>query len=125
ASDPTIWPGFPALENGDTNGDWGIDLSDAVYLLSFLYLGGPGPVPFECGTETPMGRNGDANGDRELDISDAVSILAYLFGGGSEPVAIHCGIGLGEGEGAAARGYVFKLLRRLGDPAPGNLGGVH
>jgi hypothetical protein len=113
-----------ALQNGDTNGDWEMDLSDAVYLLSFLYLGGPGPLPFECGTETPMRRNGDANGDRELDISDAVSLLAYLFGGGSEPVAIHCGIGLGEGAAASAGGHVFKVLARLGDPAPGPQGGT-
>ena len=34
-----------ATENGDVNGDGGHDLSDAVYLLNWLFLGGPEPVP--------------------------------------------------------------------------------
>ena len=35
--------------NGDTNGDGAYDISDAVYLLSWLFLGGPAPVPIlEC-----------------------------------------------------------------------------
>ena len=32
-------------ENGDVNGDNGLDLSDAIYLLSFLFQGGPEPQP--------------------------------------------------------------------------------
>ena len=35
----------PALENGNVNGDAGVDLSDAVSLLSYLFLGGIEPVP--------------------------------------------------------------------------------
>ena len=31
--------------NGDVNGDGGRDLSDAIYLLSFLFQGGPAPLP--------------------------------------------------------------------------------
>ena len=34
--------------NGDVNADSLVDLSDPVYLLTFLYLGGPKPVDFEC-----------------------------------------------------------------------------
>ncbi len=34
-----------ARENGDVNGSGRIDLSDAVYLLNTLFLGGPKPVP--------------------------------------------------------------------------------
>jgi hypothetical protein len=37
--------GGQAFENGDTNGDGKRDLSDAVYLLSWLFTGGPEPVP--------------------------------------------------------------------------------
>ncbi len=33
-----------ATENGDTNGDGGRDLSDAIYLLSWLFQCGPEPV---------------------------------------------------------------------------------
>lgn len=122
---PVVVEPLYALQNGDTNGDWDIDLSDGIYLLSFLYVGGPGPVPFECGTEVPTRPNGDANGDSALDLSDAVSIFAYLFAGASEPAAIHCGIGLEQGEGASpTSGYVFKVLARLGDPAPGPQAGT-
>ncbi len=32
-------------ENGDANGDGGVDISDAVYLLNALFLGGPQPIP--------------------------------------------------------------------------------
>jgi hypothetical protein len=28
---------------GDTNGDGKIDISDAIYILQFLFLGGPAP----------------------------------------------------------------------------------
>ncbi len=35
-----------ASKNGDVNGDSEIDISDAVYLLKSLFLGGPEPVPF-------------------------------------------------------------------------------
>ena len=34
-----------AKENGDVNGDLTIDMSDAVYLLEHLFIGGPAPVP--------------------------------------------------------------------------------
>ena len=34
-----------SLLNGDTNGDGTRDLSDAIYLLSWLFSGGPAPVP--------------------------------------------------------------------------------
>jgi hypothetical protein len=39
--------GIPA-GNGDVNGDGSIDISDAVYLLSSLFLGGKEPVQIEC-----------------------------------------------------------------------------
>jgi hypothetical protein len=32
-------------ENGDVNGDGARDLSDAVYILTFLFQGGPEPLP--------------------------------------------------------------------------------
>ncbi len=34
-----------ATENGDVNGDGGRDIADAVYLLSWLFTGGPEPEP--------------------------------------------------------------------------------
>ena len=34
-----------ASENGDTNGDGVRDMSDAIHMLSWLFNGGPEPVP--------------------------------------------------------------------------------
>src|SRR2546426_1002407 len=34
--------------NGDVNGDGATDISDATYLLNFLFLGGPAVKPIEC-----------------------------------------------------------------------------
>ncbi len=34
--------------NGDVNGDEAINLTDAVYLLEWLFRGGPAPDPIEC-----------------------------------------------------------------------------
>ncbi len=88
------WPGFPALQNDDANGDQVIDLSDGVYLLRYLYMGGAEPAPMACGWEPQVRRNGDSNGDGSLDVSDAIHLLGWLFGGGSRP-AIACGGGSG------------------------------
>lgn len=99
ASDPTLWPGFPALENGDVNSDGDVDLSDAVYLLSWLFNGGPEPAPIACATAYSTMESGDSNGDGAVDVSDPINILSYLFSGGSAP-ADACGLGDGEGAGA-------------------------
>ncbi len=80
-----------AIENSDNNGDGDRDMSDGVYLLSYLYTGGPEPVPLaRCvgGTEEPL--NGDANADGVRDLSDAVQLLSWLFTAGAEP-ADACG----------------------------------
>jgi hypothetical protein len=34
--------------NGDVNGDGKIDISDGVYVLSWLFTGGPAPKPIQC-----------------------------------------------------------------------------
>jgi hypothetical protein len=43
----------PQLANGDVNGDSLINLSDAVYLLNWLFKGGEKPVAIECNNEPP------------------------------------------------------------------------
>ena len=40
--------GPEAAQNGDTNGDGQRDVSDAIHLLSWLFLGGQEPVPVVC-----------------------------------------------------------------------------
>jgi hypothetical protein len=79
-----------ALENGDANGDWEMDLSDAIYVLDWLFAGGPEPVPIACGTDIAGGQNGDTNGDGGIDLSDGVYLLRWLFTGGPAPRQIPC-----------------------------------
>ena len=61
---------------GDANGDGMLDISDAVYLISYIFAGGPAPNPLNAG---------DANCDGSVDISDCVYLIAYIFAGGPPP----------------------------------------
>lgn len=80
----------PQPVNGDCNADGTRDISDAIYLLTWLFSGGPAPVPSTCTVGIPIRENGDANGDGSRDISDAVHLLSWLFGGGGPPVSEEC-----------------------------------
>jgi hypothetical protein len=102
AGDPSLWPGFPSLRNGDVNADGDIDLSDGIYLLSWLYLGGPEPAPIACEAAYSNVRGGDANVDGGVDLSDALRVLNFLFAGDRAP-APACGPGEGEGANANPR----------------------
>jgi PKD repeat protein len=61
---------------GDANVDGAADISDAVYVLEHLFLGGPRPT---------CGKAADTNDDGTVDISDPVFLLGYLFLGGKAP----------------------------------------
>ena len=61
---------------GDANADEEISISDAVYLVNFLFNNGPAPQPREAG---------DANCDGEVSIADVVYIVNYLFKNGPPP----------------------------------------
>ena len=47
---PSGCPGTPGTpcDNGDVNADGELNISDPIYLLSFLFLGDPEPVPISC-----------------------------------------------------------------------------
>ncbi|MCK5126165.1 MAG: hypothetical protein KAR42_07905 [candidate division Zixibacteria bacterium] len=62
---------------GDANGDSEVNVADAVFLINYVFKGGPAPEPEE---------SGDANGDGSADVGDAVYIVNYAFRGGPEPV---------------------------------------
>lgn len=62
---------------GDANGDGTVDVGDAVYLLNYLYKGGPAPAPMHVG---------DPNDDCIIDVADAVYLLNYLYKGGPAPL---------------------------------------
>jgi hypothetical protein len=61
---------------GDANGDGNITLSDAVFLINYLYKNGPIPDPPAAG---------DANSDGQTELGDIVYLLNYLFKGGPPP----------------------------------------
>jgi hypothetical protein len=61
---------------GDANGDLEVNVGDVVYLVSYLYKGGPAPFPLEAG---------DANCDDILDVGDVVYLVSYLYKGGPPP----------------------------------------
>jgi len=63
---------------GDANNDTKVDISDAVYFLTWKFLGGTAP---DCDKAT------NVNNDTQTDISDAVYLLTALFMGGPKPVA--------------------------------------
>ncbi len=76
AIDPKLVP-LPFIR-GDSNSDGHVDLSDAIYILHWTFLGEQGP---ECWDRA------DANDDGLVDISDPVAILLYLFKGENPPAA--------------------------------------
>lgn len=63
------WKGF-------INGDDKRDISDAVFLLNFLFSGGPPPE---------FAAFADVNGSLVADISDAVALLGFLFTAANVP----------------------------------------
>jgi hypothetical protein len=64
----------------DANNDGTIDISDAVYLISYIFSGGLAPTPNAIGS-------GDADCSGMVDISDAVYLISYIFAGGTAPGA--------------------------------------
>lgn len=79
---------FPTLEDGTfkilprqfrrgyINSDGRIDISDAIYLFGYLFLGNSAP---QC----PPAAN--VNGDLRVDLSDGIWLLIWLFRGGMNP----------------------------------------
>lgn len=79
AGEETIGVGF-ALENGDTNGDGDRDVSDGIYLLRHLFLGGPAPVPIAyCVSALPAVENGDSNGDAAIGTGAGIPVARDLL----------------------------------------------
>jgi hypothetical protein len=67
----TVPPQEQVFKRGDANADGGINLTDAVVLLGYLFLGNPATIPCEDA--------GDANDDGSLNLTDAVVALGYQF----------------------------------------------
>lgn len=61
---------------GDADANLVVNISDAVYLISYIFGGGNPPIILE---------SGDVDMNGIVNISDAVYLIAYIFGGGSAP----------------------------------------
>lgn len=77
-----VYPDPPCIHYegvcGDLDGDYNANISDAVYLLQYIFAGGPEPAQMW---------SGDCNLDGHVNIIDAVYIVCYIFGGGPSPCA--------------------------------------
>jgi hypothetical protein len=62
---------------GDANNDGDINVSDAVLIINYVFIGGDPPIPEET--------SGDANCDGSVNVSDAVMIINFVFIGGNTP----------------------------------------
>jgi photosystem II stability/assembly factor-like uncharacterized protein len=61
---------------GDADGNMVFTISDAVYLINYIFSGGAAPSPVLAG---------DANCSKLVTISDAVYLINYIFSGGPQP----------------------------------------
>jgi serine protease AprX len=61
---------------GDVTADGKINVSDVVYLINYLFIGGPTPDPLFLG---------DVNCDSQVNVSDVVYLIGYLFQAGPQP----------------------------------------
>jgi hypothetical protein len=70
------WVGF---DRGDLNNDGvTLDLADLVYMINYMYYGGPGPIPFmHCG---------DLDGVAGVDNGDLLYMVDFYFGSGDCPI---------------------------------------
>ena len=61
---------------GDANADGYANVADAVYLISYIFRGGPPPASLWAA---------DVNGDGFANVGDAVYLINYIFRGGPAP----------------------------------------
>jgi hypothetical protein len=73
------------FRRGDANADGTSDLSDAIFTLSWLFLGAATPSCLDAA---------DANDDGGIDIADPTFLLNHLFLGGARPPAPSASCGL-------------------------------
>ena len=69
---------FPAVSfrRGDVNDSGTLEVTDAINLLGWVFLGSPGASCMDAADTDNSGR---------LDLSDAINILVFLFGGDLPP----------------------------------------
>jgi len=68
--------GVSSVLCGDVNESGMVDIDDVVYIIAFIFAGGPEPSPYE---------SGDVNCSWFIDIDDVVYMISYIFAGGTYP----------------------------------------
>jgi len=66
-----------AIARGDVDHDFKVSVADAVYIINYIFSGGPPPTPYLY--------LGDANCDGKVNTSDAVYIINFVFTSGEPP----------------------------------------
>jgi hypothetical protein len=76
----------PVFKRGDSDASGSLDITDGVFTLNFLFIGGPAP---------PCPDAADTDGSGELNITDPIAVLNYLFlgqGSPAPPGPTSCGV---------------------------------
>jgi subtilisin family serine protease len=68
---------------GDADYNLRVDSFDVVYIVDYIFSGGPEPVPYEAG---------DVNCETGVDISDALYLINYVFHDGTAPCECDSGM---------------------------------
>ena len=63
---------------GDSDNSGDFNIGDAVYIINYVFKGGPAPQPYAL-------YSGDPNYDCTLNVGDAVYIINFIFKGGPPP----------------------------------------
>jgi len=61
---------------GDADRDELVNISDAVFIVNYVFKNGPEPYPLDIA---------DVNADGAVNVGDAVSLIKYIFSGGAPP----------------------------------------
>lgn len=61
---------------GDANSDGVVNVSDAIFLVNYIFIGGPEPQPLEMS---------NTNCDTKVNLADIIYIINYVFKGGPAP----------------------------------------
>ena len=65
-----------AFTAGDADGNAVVTISDAVFLINYIFSGGPDPIPL---------MSADTNCDSFVTVTDVVTLINYIFSGGVAP----------------------------------------
>jgi len=68
---------LPNVPTGDVDGTSNITSADIVFLVNFIFKGGPAPVECEAG--------GDVNCSGDINAADIIRLIGYVFKSGNEP----------------------------------------